>query len=189
MRYLFVFLLVVGLVSCGETPAIEKNNIVVTSKKTDTIQEEVSVAKETQTLSIEKTYLPKRCFRLEFELVNGKKTTSSEAKAFCDSCRQNCGKLEVLRVGLIEGLKITWDEAKEFCDSLGDGWRISSVHDIEALSRDKCGPLGGKKWVSSKADIGQQWCGYPLTICGAEYGYKHNSEGQPKYTVIFVRDI
>ncbi|MDA7762698.1 hypothetical protein N8927_05870 [Crocinitomicaceae bacterium] len=166
MKYLFVFLLVL-MVGCGEAPPIEKNNSDAT-KTTDTIQEEVSVATGSQTLTSEKTYRSHKC-----------------------------GKFEVMQDNRLKR-RMTWDEAKEFSLNLDGGWRVASateMRDLKKYLREECGCWVGQgnMWASSEwgERVGHQWSPGTKSAVGAIYMYKDSTRKitQPKYTVLFVRDI
>ena len=123
LRYPFVFL-IIGLVSCGDAPTIEKNNIVVATKKTDTIQAEVSDTKGSQTITSEKTYRSHKC-----------------------------GKFEVMQDNRLKR-RMTWDEAKAFSLNLDGGWRVASaieMPDLKKYLREECGCWVGQgnMWASS----------------------------------------
>jgi len=118
MKYLFVFLLL-GLVSCGQAPPIEKNNTNAV-KTIDTIQDINGVNRVDTTL-------------------NKDERTPLEPKIYPSV---KIGELEVMTEDL--GRTWQWDEANERCAKISGNWRLPTITELELL-HENMDSIGGFK--------------------------------------------
>jgi len=140
MKYLFVFLLLGLMVSCGPKEGPNREEIKEEERIRMEVKEELEEEKRIEAKRADDTGDEK-----SIVVVNGKNVSTIKI-----------GNLEIMTEDL--GFN-DWYGAVKACADLGDGWRLPTKDELNILyeNKDKIGGFANYYWSSTESDSNTAW--------------------------------